>query len=89
MKIIIAGGRDFNDAELMHQAVSKLMEEDLNIESFELVCGEARGADALGRALAEANSFVIHSFPADWNTFDRSNRQQGSDAGPASECCSS
>lgn len=71
MKIIIAGGRDFNDSELMHKAVSDFMK-DLSIESFELVCGEAYGADSLGKALAEANDFVIHSFPADWKTFGKS-----------------
>lgn len=34
-----------------------------------IVCGEAKGADTLGRNYAYANNIKIKSFPADWQTY--------------------
>ena len=66
MKVIVAGGRDFTDYKLTCKVLSKLK------HPFELVCGEARGADNLGKRYAVENNLKIHSFPADWNRFGKS-----------------
>ena len=44
MKVIIAGGREFDNYELMCEEMSKIRE---NITITEVVCGGARGADSL------------------------------------------
>lgn len=63
-KIIIAGGRDFND----YQAVEKEAEKyDIDI----VVCGMAKGADTLGRAYAEKFKIGLKKFPADWIKFGK------------------
>jgi len=65
MKIIIAGGRDFNDYELLKEKCDKIVS---GLTSVEIVSGMARGADALGVRYAKERDFVYHPFPADWNT---------------------
>lgn len=66
MKIIVAGGRDFADYELVCWYLDKVPFE------FSIVCGMAKGADALGKRYAEEHSKVIHKFPADWDTHGKS-----------------
>jgi hypothetical protein len=39
------------------------------IDIDEIVCGEARGADSLGRRWAIENNIPVASFPADWNKY--------------------
>lgn len=38
-----------------------------NLEVSEVVCGEAAGADALGKLWAQKNNIPVKSFPANWN----------------------
>jgi len=66
-KVIIAGTRTFNNFEL----VKSTMKELYYPNEVEVVCGEARGADALGRFWATNMGFTIHSFPADWSQFGK------------------
>lgn len=65
MKLIIAGGRDFSNAALMHNAMIDFME--ANGTPSVVVCGMARGADALGRMWAYENWIPVKEFPADWD----------------------
>lgn len=44
MKVIIAGNRTFNNKQLLFDTM-----DNLDIEIDEVVCGEARGADTLGK----------------------------------------
>lgn len=62
MKVIIAGGREFNDYILLLQAIVK---SDFTIS--EVVSGGARGADALGEKFARDIGLPLQRFPADWN----------------------
>lgn len=71
MKVIIAGGRDFNDYEFLKQVCSKLSELDSEIE---IVSGGAKGADALGERFANEMGYALKVFPADWS--------EGRKAGP-------
>lgn len=70
MKLIIAGGRDFSNWKVLVGNVMQFQDETVSIT--EIVCGEAKGADLLGRKLAEQSSCPIASFPADWNKHGKS-----------------
>lgn len=63
MNIIVAGGRDFDDYELLSSKLDKIF---ANINPV-IVCGEARGADLLGRRYAVEHNLSIMSYPADWS----------------------
>ena len=62
-KLIIAGGREFTDYELLSKTMSKYYKRD----DLEIVSGTARGADKLGERFAEEKSIPVRHFPADWN----------------------
>lgn len=69
-RVIIAGGRDFNDYELLERTIDKLL---VNItDDITVVCGMAHGADTLGEQYAKKRGFVVNYFPADWNKYGRS-----------------
>lgn len=63
MRVIIAGGRDFTDYDLLLKALRKYCKIG---DIKEIVCGEARGADSLGRRFAEENNIPIISFKPNW-----------------------
>lgn len=69
MKVIIAGGRDFDDFPRMIKTCDKIL---ANQESVEIVSGTANGADKLGESYAKARGHPIKRFPADWERFGRS-----------------
>ena len=66
MKIIIAGGRDFDDYLLLLQAVVKA-----NFDITEVVSGGAPGADTLGELFASDMDLPLKRFPADWKRLGR------------------
>jgi hypothetical protein len=67
MKVIIAGGRDITDMDLVLAAVR---ESGFGIS--EVVSGNAWGVDRLGEEYAKASNLRLKVFPADWVTFGRS-----------------
>ena len=67
MKVIIAGSRNFNNYDFLQNKINELK---LNIT--EIVCGEARGADLLGRQYGINNNIPVKSFPADWGKYGKS-----------------
>lgn len=69
-RVIIAGGRDFSDYDLLTKTMDKLLSEiDDNIT---IVCGMARGADSLGEKYAIDKGYVIDYHQAEWNKFGKS-----------------
>lgn len=64
MKIIIAGGRDFNDYEQLCDICNDILPE---FEDVSIVSGTARGADRLGERYAREHGYKVKCFPADWN----------------------
>jgi len=75
MKLIIAGGRDFDDYNLLKIEVNNFASFAYNKgvnSSLEVVCGMARGADSLGERFAKENNFPIKYFPANWNLHGKS-----------------
>lgn len=71
-RIIIAGGRDFNDYNLLKEKVDNLISEKRKTHQIYIVSGKARGADSLGEKYANENGFNIVEFPADWDKFGKS-----------------
>lgn len=67
-KIIIAGGRNFNDYPLLKQRMDFFTQ---NMGDVEVVCGKAIGADTLGEQWAKENNHNIAYFPADWDNLGR------------------
>ena len=72
MKLIVAGGRDFVNTQVMITVLMDLVEKGKIDPNPELVCGMARGADMLAYSLWANHSMKIHTFPADWKTHPRS-----------------
>lgn len=69
MKLIVAGSREFNNYTL----TTKYINYYCKYKSIqEIVCGEARGADLLGKRYAEDNNIPVVSFPAEWNKYGKS-----------------
>lgn len=66
MKVIIAGGRNFTDYDLLYRKCNNiLLHQDWSL--LEIVSGTANGADALGERYAKVNDVPIKRFPADWD----------------------
>lgn len=64
MKMIIAGGRDFKDYEVMSN-VLRLFQKQID----EVVSGDAAGADTLGARWGEEHNIPVKHFPADWDHY--------------------
>ncbi len=70
-KLIVAGGRDFNDYQLLGQSLDKLVSELPEEAQVSIVSGMARGADALGVRFAIKHNVILHRFPADWDKYGK------------------
>ena len=66
MKVIIAGGRDFDNPQMIEDTMSKL-----DVLVTEIVCGEARGADTLGADWANRHGIPVAYFPAHWDEYGK------------------
>lgn len=65
-RVIIAGGRDYNEYETVVEAVK---ESGFHIDV--VVSGGAKGVDALGERYAGENNLQLAVFQADWQTHGR------------------
>lgn len=69
-RVIIAGGRDFNDYNLLTKTMDNLLS---NVkDDITVVCGKARGADTLGEQYAKERGYLVQYFPADWERYGKS-----------------
>lgn len=71
LKVIIAGGRDFEDYDRLCERCHTLLKP---FNEVEVVSGTARGADALGERYAKYRNYPIKRFKPNWS--------QGLAAGP-------
>lgn len=69
MKVIIAGGRDFNDYDYLREKCDYYLQ---NMIDVEIVSGKAKGADSLGERYGTEKGFKIKEFPADWDKYGKS-----------------
>lgn len=72
-KLIIAGGRDFNDYPLLVTETKKFIEEqNIDPKYLVIVSGMApNGADPLGVRLAKEYNLPLDPHPADWDTYGK------------------
>ena len=80
MKVIVAGGRDFNDYKLLKETLDNFQQEYGNIA--EVVSGTAKGVDKLGEQYANEDNIPIKQFVPDWEGLGKKaghvrNRQMG------------
>ena len=76
MKLIIAGGREFKDYDLLQREVKKfILENKGSPGNIEIISGKARGADSLGERFAHEWNIPVIEMPADWD-------KNGKAAGP-------
>ncbi len=78
MRVIIAGGRDFNNFESLEFEVIRIFKK-LKAEGYfttsndiTIISGTARGADKLGEKFANKYHLKLECFPADWDRFGKS-----------------
>jgi hypothetical protein len=68
MKTIICGGRDY----VLTRGDARWLDElRVSLPITEVVCGEAKGADAGGKKWAIARGVPVKSFPAEWSVFGK------------------
>ncbi len=68
-KVIVAGGRDFNDYALLQSTLQHLLSKKSDIE---IVSGVARGADSLALQFATKYNLPVKIFPANWDLYGKS-----------------
>lgn len=68
-RVIIAGGRDFQDYSLLQRAVDGFLN-GINDE-IAIICGKAKGADTLGEQYANERGYAVHAYPADWHHYGK------------------
>jgi hypothetical protein len=68
MRLIIAGGRDFDDYNLLCDKATQFIG---NRKDVTIISGLARGADRLGCRFAEESGYPLRGFAAEWGKFGR------------------
>lgn len=71
IRVIVCGGRDFNDKILCFETLEKMLSEYTS-ESVEIVSGHARGADTFGEEYAKMHGIRLSIFKADWKLYGKS-----------------
>jgi hypothetical protein len=72
-KVIIAGGRDFKDYELLRKEMDYLLSARIKAGyKIIIISGTANGADKLGERYAIEKGYKIIRMPADWDKFGKS-----------------
>ena len=72
-KVIIAGGRDFDDYEYMPTKLNELFKDQnmFNNKAIKVISGMAKGADTLGIRYADEHKLTKILFPANWKVYPR------------------
>ena len=70
-KLIVAGGRTFNDYELLKTKLDHLLK-NKEIGYVEIVSGGANGADKLGERYANEKGCMLKIFNANWDAYGKS-----------------
>jgi len=66
MKVLVCGGRKYDDQEYVSQVL------DMIHSDYPITCvvhGAATGADTFGESWAKASGIAFKPYPADWDTF--------------------
>lgn len=65
--IIVAGGRDFNNYDLLADVIEYCVSMGFISDDATLICGEAKGADTQAKMFWEDAGLSIASYPAKWD----------------------
>jgi len=71
-KIIVAGGRDFYNYELVKESLKAWVTNNAAQHTIIIISGAARGADRLGEQAGKELGYFIKQFPAQWEKYGRS-----------------
>jgi hypothetical protein len=74
MKILICGGRDFENYERLKEQVNievETLKKKFPNDVVEIVSGGARGADALAEKYARETGYYLKIFPAQWEKYGK------------------
>lgn len=72
LRIIIAGGRTFNDYTKLNNSLKDIISNrTFEVDEIVIISGTARGADQLGERFANENGLKVKKFPADWETLGK------------------
>lgn len=67
-KVIVAGGRDFDNYELLSKILDKFISEQ---DNHTIISGGAKCADELGVRYARHNNISLIIKPANWNLYGK------------------
>lgn len=67
MRILVCGGRDFNDRDLLYNSLLPY----INDTNLTIIHGAASGADSMSHSWATAFKHNIESYPADWDKYGK------------------
>ena len=72
-KVIVAGGRDFDNYEFLKEKLDETFESlgDLDAHPIEIISGMADGADTLGIKYAKEHKLTMVLYPANWKKSPR------------------
>lgn len=70
IRIIVAGGRDFQDYPLLEHELDIIIG-GMPWNNMTIISGTAKGADQLGEKYAEERKLNVRRFPANWNTYGK------------------
>lgn len=72
-RIIVCGGRHFNDYNLLKDEIDKVIARfNRYVQEIEIVSGHCAGADQLGEQYARECGYPCKVFPANWEKYGRS-----------------
>jgi len=73
MKVIIAGGRDFNNYNVLCAILNSMRKLPMYYgpKLEEIVSGDAKGADTLGSHWAIEHNIPVKHFPAEWDKYGK------------------
>lgn len=74
MRILVCGGRDFNDWDFLNQTLHHVVYDGghTNYSKITIISGGARGADSLAIKWAKFFGCKLKEFPADWHKYGKS-----------------
>ncbi len=72
LKILVCGGREFEDYELAKSVISEAIKSKSVAHSdVEIVSGHCKGADMLGERYAAEHGTMLKIFEAEWSLYGR------------------
>ena len=68
-KVVVAGGRNFNNYQLLNEKLDKILKNKM--PNVTIISGTAKGADRLGELYAQHHNIALQQYPANWDFFGR------------------